>query len=227
MLDTILDGGRSVLDLARASGEIPMLFTSSGAVYGPQPQSLAAIDEDYMGAPDPLSPRNAYHEGKRVGELQCAIYAAHFGVRAKIARLFAFIGPFLPLDRHLAAGNFVRDALQGKRIIVGGDGTTVRSYLYGADMTAWLWAIFARGVAGRAYNVGSEHAVTIRELAETIASRVDPSPSVEIRGKPRIDAAVDRYVPSTERARAELGVTESVSFAEGIDRTIAFHRERA
>ncbi|GAC1542247.1 MAG: NAD(P)-dependent oxidoreductase [Vulcanimicrobiaceae bacterium] len=227
MLDTIVEGGRAVLDVARASGEIPVLFTSSGAVYGPQPAALAAFPETYAGAPDPLSPRNAYHEGKRVGEFQCAVYADRYGVRAKIARLFAFVGPFLPIDRHLAAGNFVRDALGGREIVVEGDGTTVRSYLYGADMTAWLWAIYVRGATGRAYNVGSERAVTIGELAHTVAARAAPAVAVSIRGVARPDVPTDRYLPDTARIRGELGVAETVSLAEGIDRTLAFHRARS
>lgn len=224
MLDTIVDGGRAVLEFARAFGEIPILFTSSGAVYGPQPRELAAFREDYTGAPDPLSPRNAYHEGKRVGEFQCAVYTERYGVRAKIARLFAFVGPYLPIDRHLAIGNFIRDAMRGEEIVVDGDGTTVRSYLYAADMTAWLWAIYVRGGPGRAYNVGSERAVTIADLAQTVADRLVPTPKVSVRGKPRANVAPDRYLPDTSRIRSELGARETVTLEEGIDRTIAFHR---
>jgi dTDP-glucose 4,6-dehydratase len=222
MLSTITDGGRAVLDLATCCGAIPFLFTSSGAVYGKQPIGLERIPETYLGAPDPLRADSAYHEGKRVGELQCAIAAERSELRIKIARLFAFVGPYLPLDAHFAVGNFIGDALAGRPIVVKGDGTTVRSYMYAADMIAWLWAIYARGVSGRAYNVGSEDATNIAALARTVAAASPNAPPAEIHGKPELGKPTDRYVPDTARIRAELGVASLVDLSEGIRRTIAF-----
>jgi len=135
MLGTIVEGGAAVMELAGRSGAIPLLFTSSGAVYGRPPATLESVDETYMGGPDPLEPLSAYHEGKRIGELQCALAAKQFGLKAKIARIFAQVGPYLPLDIHYAMGNFIKDVLEGRNVQVQGDGTTVRSYMYAADMT--------------------------------------------------------------------------------------------
>ena len=222
MLDTIIEGGRAVVDIAARSGAIPLLFTSSGAVYGTAPAELAAFPETYTGAPDALSPRVAYHEGKRVGEFQCAIAHHSAGVRAKIARLFAFVGPYLPMDRHLAVGNFIADAHAGRAIHIGGDGTTVRSYQYAAEMVTWLWAIYTRGEVLRAYNVGSEEAVTMRELATLTASSVSPQRAVEVHGTPTPGQRIDRYVPSTRRIREELGVVSSISIHESLRRTLAY-----
>ena len=78
------------------------------------------------------------------------------------ARGFALCGPWLPLESDFAFGNFVGAAMRGGPVVVSGDGTPVRSYLYSADMVAWLWTLLLRGANGRAYNVGSAHAVTIR-----------------------------------------------------------------
>jgi dTDP-glucose 4,6-dehydratase len=226
MLRTIIEGGRNIMQLAERSGAIPFLFTSSGAVYGTQPpHTLGLRESDHFG-PDPTDVGSAYHEGKRVGELQCAIANATSGVKAKIARLFAFVGPYLPLDRHFAVGNFVRDALTGGCIHVDGDGRPFRSYLYASDMTSWLWRILARGRDCRAYNVGSDEAISIKDLALAVARVAGSKSTVEI-GKPSpVDSPAPRYVPSVDRIVSELGVVRKVSLETAIGRTIAWHRER-
>jgi len=200
------------------------LLTSSGAVYGRQPPDLPFVDENFSGGPNPLDPRNTYHESKRVAELLFAIAAKCNRVGAKIARLFAFVGPYLPLDRHFAIGNFIGDALDGRVIRVGGDGTPVRTYLYGADMTSWLWRILVRGEVARAYNVGSERAVDIRETARAVAACIEPTASYVVAGTPAPGALPERYAPSTERARVELGLAQWTPLDESIRRTIAWHR---
>ncbi len=226
MLEIVLDGMRNVLRMAANAGRVPFLFTSSGAVYGRQPPGLSHIDETYLGGPDSLSPASAYHEGKRVAELMGAIAASQGQVDVKIARLFAFVGPYLPIDAHFAIGNFIRDALQGGPIVVRGDGTAVRSYLYGADMAIWLWRILARGLPSRAYNVGSEQSIDVRSLAHSVASTSIPSLDVIIHGNTVPGAEIERYVPSTKRACAELGLQQRVDSTDAITRTIAWHRAR-
>jgi len=153
-----------VLEFCRQAGTKRMLFVSSGAVYGKQPATVPHVPETYAGSPDPLAPGNAYAEGKRAGEFLCAAFAAANDLEIPIARPFAFLGPGLPLERHFAAGNFLADALAGRPLAVNGDGTPYRSYMYPTDLTAWLLTILAKGQSGRAYNVGSDEAVTIGEL---------------------------------------------------------------
>ena len=226
MLDTILRGSRNVATIAERCGPIPMLFTSSGAVYGRVPTSIHAVDETYQGAPDPTDPRAAYQEGKRCGELICAISAERTRGRAILARLFAFVGPYLPLDRHFAIGNFLRDRLAVQPIAVAGDGTAIRSYLYASDMVVWLWAAFARGDSRRAYNIGSEEAITIAELSQRIAKIEEPLLDVRIDRQTLPETIADRYVPSNQRIRKELGVEQRVQLNESLRRTLQFHRER-
>jgi dTDP-glucose 4,6-dehydratase len=224
MIDTIVAGQRATLAVAERSGAIPFLFTSSGAIYGPQPADLIRIPEEYTGGPDPLAPRAAYHEAKRLAELFGAIAVAAGGPSVRVGRLFTFVGPYLPLGTHFAAGNLIRDALADGPIVITGDGTAVRSYLYAADMTAWLWAILARGAPGRAYNVGSEQAVSIAELAHAVSRVSGRDPHIEVRGRADALRPVDRYVPSTARAREELGVRVRTPLDEALRRTLHWHR---
>ncbi len=226
MMDTVVSGTRRVLEVARRSGNIPFLFTSSGAVYGRQPPEMAVLREDYTGGPDPLDARNAYHESKRLAELQCAVYAAMNAVRPKIARLFAFVGPYLPIDRHFAVGNFVRDALAGRPIVIEGDGTPIRTYLYAADMTSWLWRILVLGRENRPYNLGSEAPRSIAETADIVAQSVTPAVTVERRAEPTAGQLPERYACVTLRARQELQLDEWTSFEDAVQRTIDWHRVR-
>lgn len=223
-LATLVDGTRHVLDFAREAGVSRMLFVSSGAVYGSQPADLPLVAENYLGAPDPLLPESAYAEGKRAGELLCAI-AADAGLPVSIARCFAFIGPGLPLDAHFAAGNFLRDARLGREIVVTGDGRPVRSYLYAADLAIWLWTILLRGQAGRAYNVGSDEAVSIGDLARLIAAGAVPPTTVRVLGTPG-SAPPERYVPDVGRARLELGLSASIPLRQAVEQTMAWMGSR-
>ena len=224
MIETITEGTRRTLEFARQCGAGRFLLTSSGAVYGAQPPEISHVPEEYVGAPDCARAASAYGEGKRLAELFCAVYADKHGLDVGIARGFAFVGPFLPLDSHFAVGNFIRDGLQGGPVQVGGDGTPFRSYLYAADLAVWLWTILLRGQPGRAYNVGSEEAMTIAETASAVAARFTPTPPVRIGQAAVAGSPAARYVPSTERARTELGLEVRVGRDEALRRTIEWNR---
>jgi nucleoside-diphosphate-sugar epimerase len=218
MLDTIIEGTRHTLDLAKLCGVKKILLTSSGAVYGKQPPDMTHIPEDYNGAPDPLDPNSAYGEGKRLAEHLCALYADS-NLEIKIARCFAFVGPYLPLDIHFAIGNFIRDAMNGSPITIKGDGTPYRSYLYAADLATWLWTILLQGASLKPYNVGSRNSISIAELAATVAGEFQNEIRVVIQGIPDPKMPASRYVPDTQRAEKELGLQETFSLQDGITRT--------
>ena len=216
LLASMIDGTRRVLDsIANAGGCRHFLLLSSGAVYGDQPASTPALKEDAGLAGDPLRPGNAYGEGKRIMEMLCACRAGTDLPAPVVARCFAFLGPHLP--NHLAPAQFLRDALAGGPIVLRGDGSPLRSYLYAADLAVWLLALLARGRAGRAYNVGGADAISLAELARTIRDTVAPDAAVEILGTDS-GAPRNRYLPDTRRAHDELGLEARTSLPQAIVR---------
>lgn len=230
MFDTIVEGTRRALQFSLANTVTRFLFISSGAVYGTQPPHLTHASESFEGGPDPLDRANAYAEGKRAAELLCAL-AASPRLETTVARCFAFVGPYMPLDVHFAIGNFISHALAGGPIQVKGDGSPIRSYLYASDLAVWLWTILFKGRSGRAYNVGSEDALNIAALAHEVAAAVPNAPSEKIRvsvaSVPVPGAPVHRYVPSTARAQQELGLNADVPLREAIRRTHTWFSEDA
>lgn len=201
MATTIVDGTRSILDVAARNGA-RVLFLSSGAVYGPQ---TGIVAEDSPLSPDPTDPASTYGQAKRLAENLCAVATQSGDADTVLARLFAFIGPRIPTDAHFAAGNFLADAAAGRPIAVRGDGLARRSYLYTGDLPEWCWTLLVRGRSGAAYNVGSPDPITIKELAYRTAALRPPGLEVQVLGQPS-DPVPPWYVPSTMLAQAELGL---------------------
>ena len=215
------------LEFAVAAGARRFLFASSGSVYGLQPPTLALLTEDFPSRLNPEDEGSAYAisgNAKRSAEALCLAFGARHGIETVIARCFAFAGPGLPMDGKFALGNFLADALAGRDIVVAGDGTPVRSYLYATDLASWLWTLLARGRPGRPYNVGSEKAVTIRETAEAVRREVAPGSKVHVLTASDPARPAHRYVPATARAREELQLRETIGLAEAIRRTAAWCR---
>jgi dTDP-glucose 4,6-dehydratase len=226
MLDTIVEGTRHTLDFALQCKAEKFLLTSSGAIYGKQPTNMTHIPEDYMGAPDPLDPHSAYGQGKRQAEHLCALYSKDSNLKTKIARCFAFVGPYLPLDTHFAIGNFIRDAMNGGPIVIKGDGTPRRSYLYAADLAIWLWTILIKGGSLHPYNVGSAEALSIKEIAQQVAEQFHEKTKIEVRGVPDPLHSIERYVPDVQRVKDELNLQVWVGVNAGIEHTICGYTEK-
>lgn len=222
--DTIVGGTRRVLDLAVHAGAERFLLTSSGAVYGQPPPEVDHISEDFRFAPDPLLVGSGYGEGKRASEWLCAAYSNSAKLECKIARCFAFVGPHLAMGAHFAVGNFIRNAMEGQPIKIGGDGTPMRSYLYATDLVVWLFSILINGRSLRAYNVGSSEAVNIRELASRVSAALGVQVPIEVAKSPVPGTRPQWYVPSVTRCTHELGLRQTVGLEEAVVRTAAWRR---
>ncbi|MBO5725120.1 MAG: NAD(P)-dependent oxidoreductase [Lentisphaeria bacterium] len=209
--DIILNGTRRVLQFAEVCNAKRLLFVSSGAVYGPQDPAVEKIPEDF-----PCSPVTEYGIAKYKAEKMCL----DSGVESVIARCFAFTGPYLNREIHFAIGNFIRDCLAEKDIEIKGDGTPLRSYLYADDLVEWLFTILFEAPGGEIYNVGSDQALSILELAETVRSVLQTKNEIIIRQKAVEKKAPERYIPCIDKIRTQLQVSTPCSLQEAILKTI-------
>jgi dTDP-glucose 4,6-dehydratase len=218
--DSIIRGTKRVLELSVKNEVKGFLFTSSGAVYGKQIGNVNKVNEFDSFYIDITDVNNTYTESKRIAELYTSIFNKQFGIPNKIARCFAFVGPHLPLDGHFAIGNFLNDVINNRNIKIKGDGSTIRSYLYASDLTVWLWKILILGESNKAYNVGSDFEISIKELANKI-SKINSS-KLEILGNTS-SQSIDRYVPSIEKAKS-LKLKVLVDIDAAIIKTYNFNK---
>lgn len=217
MYEIIVEGTKHVLNFSQKIGAKKILFSSSGAVYGPQPANISHLPEE-MTSNSQLA--SAYGEGKRIAESLGATFSKDNGPDFLIARCFAFVGPYLDRNGAYAIGNFIRDAQNEKDILIQGDGRPLRSYLYSDDLIVWLFTILLKGQSCRPYNVGSDQAISIRDLAELVRSKINPKVAVTVKAKVNPSEPVPQYVPSIERAKSELGLAVWTSLEDSIKKSI-------
>ena len=222
MMDIITIGTRRVLDFAITQPIEGFLFVSSGAIYGKQPWNVSHIKEEDSFKVDINNPNTAYAEGKRIAELYSSTYYEKYNLPIKIARCFAFVGPYLPLDTHFAIGNFINNAIKNEDIIIKGDGSTIRSYMYASDLMVWLWKILLKGEINQPYNVGSDEGVSIIQLAEKISSISNAKVAVKILGSPVQKEHIDIYCPSITKAQT-INAQIKIQLSESIEKTIKFY----
>lgn len=203
LFDVLCGGARHVLDIAANVGCRRVLLISSGAVYG-SVLSSEKIHESRLSAPDTMLPSSAYGEGKRVSEALGTFAAQAAPFEVVTARCFAFVGAGLALSGHFAIGNFVKNAIENRNVLLNSTGKSQRSYLYAADLVIWLARLALQGRAGAAYNVGSDQELDIHATACLVRDVLAPDCSVSVADN--ASTVVSYYVPQIERARSELGL---------------------
>lgn len=219
-------GGTSkLMEAAAACGCRSVLLISSGAAYQAEPTLIPSMTEPtplwekQQEARDYINEPAIYGLTKRYLEAFITALGTEVGVKTSIARCFSFAGPYMPLDGSQALGNFIRDAISRQNIIIKGDGTPIRSYMYGEDLVVWLLALLVRGRHGVPYNVGSEESVSIKEAAELVVNNSGKYIGVITLGKTTHGNAPSVYVPDTSRARRELSLACAYDLAQIVSKT--------
>ncbi len=211
-------GTINLLEGARRANVRRVLFVSSGgAVYG---------EQEVFPAPEshPTNPVSPYGVSKRAGELYAFFYQAEYHIPFVALRYANVYGP--RQDPHGEAGVvaiFTGRMLRGEPVTVNGDGCQTRDYVYVEDVArANLLALTSRATGP--FNIGTGIETDVNTLARLLlAATGSRSPVRHGEAKP---GEQRRSVVDPRRAAAELGWRPEVSLAEGLERTVAWFRER-
>ncbi|SRR6266849_3205464 len=237
-MDANVNGLRALLEYARRrrDSQRPVegfLFFSSSEIYGdPTPENIPT-PETYRGSVSCTGPRACYDEAKRYGETLCVNFASRVGIPVKVARPFNNYGPGLKITDRRVLPDFARDVLAGRDIVMFSDGSPRRTFCYVADAVIGYYKILVRGRPGEAYNIGVEQPeISILELAELVVAAAREL--FGYRGRVVRQAPADqgylldnpnRRCPVITKARAELGYHPTVTFRDGLRRSLVWYAE--
>lgn len=195
-----------------------IVYCSTGAVYGQQPEKMEYISEEYRGGDisemEPL--KRDYALAKLEAEKAIQELGGN-GAKVTIARCFAFVGKYLPRDKHFAIGNFIEDCLRGRDIRINASNEVIRSYMYADDLVEWLLTIAnSANESAEIYNVGSDEAISLFDLGIKMGTLY----GVGVISKSVKSKKIDRYVPSVNKAKIKLGLKVRHSLYQSIDKTL-------
>ncbi|WP_251371957.1 NAD(P)-dependent oxidoreductase [Polynucleobacter sp. MWH-UH24A] len=216
ILRTSLDGTSNVLSYSIELGCERFLLLSSGAVYGKSPNANVKFSESYIGGADLVSPKSAYALGKQLSEWLTQ-QVSSLSIKVKIARCFAFVGPYLPLNQHFAIGNFIEASLQGHTIEIRGDGTPLRTYMYTSDLCICLLKILLSDNSNNVFNVGGDEVVSIRKLANIVKDTLNSDVCINIHQVN--NKTIDSYIPDINRIKQALHVIPKINLRDAIRKT--------
>jgi nucleoside-diphosphate-sugar epimerase len=208
-----------------------LIVTSTSDVYGNAEPPFAEDSQIVLGPS--TTKRWSYAVSKLYDEHFALALAEERDLRVTILRLFNAYGP----KNHLSwwggpVVTFIEALLDGRSIEIHGDGQQTRTFTYVDDtVDGFVRALWTPEARGEIVNVGGTETVTILELARQIQDalgipmplRANFLPYESLPGKYQ---DVRHRVPDTTKARELLGLEARVSLAEGIERSIAWHREQ-
>jgi UDP-glucuronate decarboxylase len=219
---TSVHGAINMLGLAKRVGA-KIFQASTSEVYG-DPE-IHPQTESYRGSVNPIGPRACYDEGKRCAETLFFDYWRQHGLRIKVARIFNTYGPRMHPNDGRVVSNFIVQALEGQPITLYGDGSQTRSFCFVDDLIEGFIRLMASDdtVTGP-INLGNPREMTVRELAEMVVAMVGSRSDIVFRPLPADDPMQRR--PDITLAQGTLGWTPSVTLEQGLERTIAYFRDR-
>ena len=205
-----------LLDACRRRGINRVVFASSGATLGEAPPP---VNEEVL--PRPLSP---YGAGKLVGEAYCQAFAGSYGMQTAALRFSNVYGPFSLRKKGNAVPNFIRRCLSNEPMVIYGDGTQTRDFIYVDDLCDCIHrATTTDGLAGDVFQVAMGVETAIADLAELV-QKVTGAES-EIQFEPKRAGEIHRSWADISKARRVLGFNPQVDLEQGIRQTVDWYKQ--
>jgi dTDP-glucose 4,6-dehydratase len=215
---TNVEGTQILLDAIRETPVERFVLISSSEVYGTAER--APMDEEH-----PLNPRSPYAATKAGADRLAYSYWTTYELPIVIVRPFNNYGPRQHPEK--VVPRFITQALADQPLTVHGDGHASRDWLYvGDNAEAIVKTIDAPidAVAGETINVGTGVDIAVGEIADLVLDVLGKPRDLKVNVEER-PGQVDRHIGSTDKAERLLGWTARTSFAEGLERTVAWYRE--
>lgn len=221
-MKTNILGAVNVLGLAKRL-KAPIFQASTSEVYG-DPE-IHPQTEDYWGRVNPIGPRACYDEGKRAAETLFFDYHRQHGVKIRVARIFNTYGPRMALDDGRVVSNFIVQALRGEDITIFGDGSQTRSFCFVDDLVEGFIRMMGTDQDSLGpVNLGNPGEFTIIELAEKVIEITGSKSRIAFKPLPQDDPR--QRQPDISLASKELDWIPKVHLEEGLERTIAFFKQK-
>jgi GDP-L-fucose synthase len=213
----------NMLEASRQNGVAKYLGVSSACAY--PLKAPVPINEDslFLGEPEPTN--GAYGHAKRMMVVQANAYREQYGFNAVTVIPFNAFGPhddFLSDDSHVIPA-LIRKCFTEKRLMVWGDGSPTRNFLYVKDLVKGLILAAIHLESGQPVNIGTEEELSIKETVEIIAR--ESGFLGEIEFDPQKPNGQPRRAADISRAKELLHYAPDYTFRRGIRETIAWYRD--
>jgi dTDP-glucose 4,6-dehydratase len=215
---TNVEGTQVLLDAIREAPVERFILISSSEVYGTA--RYDPMDEEH-----PLEPRSPYAATKAGADRLAYAYHVTYGLPIVIVRPFNNYGPFQHPEKVIP--RFITQALCDEPVTIHGDGNASRDWLYVDDDAEAIEAVIAAdvdAVAGEVVNVATGVDISVSEIADLVLESLGKPSSLKVHVEER-PGQVDRHVGSTEKAKRLLSWRARTSFAQGLERTVAWYGE--
>lgn len=213
-------GTLNMLELAKKKNA-RILLTSTSEIYG-EPEITPQIEE-YRGNVNTIGKRSCYDEGKRIAETLMMDYYNFHHVDTRIARIFNTYGPKMDINDGRVVTNFISQALKSEPITLYGTGEQTRSFCYIDDQLDGLTALMNSNYI-LPINIGNDHEITVKELANIILKLIEPNDSIIIHKALPSDDPTNRR-PNINRAKNILGWTPKYDLKTGLLKTIDYFKD--
>jgi GDP-L-fucose synthase len=213
----------STLEAARQARVGRFQFVSSACVYPRFCKVPTPENQGFLGEPEPTN--LGYGWAKRLGEILAKTYAKQYGLEVSIVRPYNGYGPrdnFDPNTSHVIPALIKRVVDGEDPVIVWGDGSATRSFLYVGDFARGLMEAVEKYPVPDSINIGSSEEISIGELVKLIIDISGSQARIEFdRSKPN---GQPRRACDTRKARHKIGFKAKIPLREGLKKTIKWYK---